>query len=280
MPILRLQICQPQAHYRVPFTFQRRHTYPIPPYSTIIGFLCNACGIDDQEKEYKTNGQSVKLYEIIKSLKISIAGKFETKTTEMIWFRNLNKKAHESTYDDLSNREKNGQVGHIGGQVPIKIDVLENVELVIHLYHSDKGKLEIIKNLLENPVNRLQVLHIGRAEDWIVYKAIDIIEDSELKCKRQDGVYNYFFWIPEKIFFPNSNCKENNLSWDNFDGIPYILTTFSKINNYENHYNHTGKRVYERTKAKLNEGKIIGSNCLFDKKLNMPIFLGDLNGNQ
>lgn len=49
--ILRIRIYRPQAHYRVPFTYQRRHTYPIPPYSTVIGFLCNVLGIDDQGKE-------------------------------------------------------------------------------------------------------------------------------------------------------------------------------------------------------------------------------------
>jgi CRISPR-associated protein Cas5t len=275
MPVLRLKIYQPQAHYRVPFTFQRRLTYPIPPYSTIIGFLCNACGIDDQTKEYDGNiGQKIKLYEIIKNLKISIAGRFETKTTEMIWFRNLSKKAHQDTYGDISNREKNGQVGHIGGQSPMDIDVLENVELIIHLYHSDKNKLKFLKELIETPNHRLQVLHIGRAEDLIVFWEIMLLEDDKLEFKRQDGNYPYFFWIPERIYNP----KNDNIDWKFFDGMLYILTTSSYIENYENHYNHTGKRVYQRIKAKLNEGKIINSSCLFDTELNIPIFLGELNG--
>lgn len=277
MPFLRLKIYQPQAHYRVPFTFQRRHAYPIPPYSTIIGFLCNACGVDDQNKEYGGNsGQKIKLYEIIKNLKISIAGRFETKVTEMIWFRNLNKDEHKDRYGDISIREKNGQVGHIGGQSPINIDVLENVELIIHLYHTDKSKLSFLKGLIENPINRLQVLHIGRSEDWIVFQEITLLEDDKLEFKRQDGHYPYFFWIPERIYNP----KNGNIDWKFFDGMPYILTTFSMIEGYEKHHNHTGRRIYERIKAKLNEGKIINSNCLFDKELNIPIFLGKLNGKQ
>lgn len=280
MPILRLVIYQPQAHYRIPFTFQRRHTYPIPPYSTVIGFLCNACGIDDQGKEVN----KIKPYEIIKDLKISIAGRFETKITEMIWFRNLSKKAHNQTYGDINIREKNGQIGHIGGQAPMKIDVLENVEIVIYLYHSEKDKLEFLANQLRAPKERLQVLHIGRSEDWIVYKDISIIDENDkndkniIEIKRQDGRYPYFFWIPEKIFIPQEN--NSNISWNNFDGLLYNITTFSHIENYENHYNHTGNRKYKYIKAKLNDGKILNTECLFDEGLNIPIFFADFSTNQ
>lgn len=265
MSILRLIIYQPQAHYRIPFTFQRRHTYPIPPYSTIIGFLCNACGIDDQNND---------LYNTLKESKISIAGRFEHKTTEMIWFRNMSKEAHINTFGDISIREKHGGVAHPGGQSPMKIDVLENVELVVYIYNNN-DKLEDIKNKLENPQYRLQPLHIGRAEDWIVYKNISIIEDNKIEFKRRDGRYPYFFWIPEKIFTLNNDYK---LDWNSFDGLLYILTTFSSIENYETHHNHTGKRIYNRIHAKLNDGKIINTKCLFDNDLNIPIFLGDLNG--
>ena len=266
MPLLRIVIHQPQAHYRIPFTYQRRHSYALPPYSTIIGFFCNACGIDDQNNE---------LYKTLTKSKISIAGRFENKTTEMIWFRNLSKKAHTDTFGDISIREKNGNLCHPGGQSPIKIDVLENVELVIHIHHDEKEKLEQIEQKLKNPKERLQPLHIGRAEDWIVYQDISIIEDDIIEYQRHDGQYPYFFWIPEKIFTLKSDYA---IDWNNFDGIPYILTTFSYIENYESHHNHTGNRIYQRIRAKLNDGKIINTPCLFDKDLNIPVFLGDLNG--
>ncbi|MGB9599594.1 MAG: type I-B CRISPR-associated protein Cas5b [Myxococcota bacterium] len=270
MPVLRLKIYQPQAHYRIPFTYQRRLTYPIPPYSTIIGFLCNASGVDDQNIDLYQN--------VIRKLKISIAGRFKAKNTEMIWFRNLSKDAHKETYRSIDNREKNGYVGHIGGQSPIKIDVLEDVELIIYIYHENKEKLPTLQELqknLENPKNRLQVLHLGRAEDWIVYREIEIIEDSKLKKKRMDGNYPYFFWIPERIFTLNNH----SLNWDNFDGLFYRLTTFSNIEGYEQHYNHTGKRIYQTINAKLNDGKIINTECLFDTEINLPVFFSDFENN-
>jgi len=266
MPILRLHIYQPQAHYRVPFTYQRRHTYPIPPYSTVIGFLCNACGVNDQGKE---------IYQkCIKELKISIAGKFKLKNTEMIWYRNLSKEAHKGSYGTIDIREKNGNIGHIGGQSPIHIDVLEDVELYVYLYHDKEQQLKNLSQQLINPTNRLQVLHLGRAEDWIVYKSEPkILDNSELEKKRRDANYGYFFWIPEKILKIN-NVPE--IDFGQIDGNLFRLTTFSEIEGYNEHHNHTGKRKYRYIKAKLSDGKIFGQNLLIDKELSLPIFLGDL----
>lgn len=121
MKILRIKIYQPQAHYRMPFTYQRRHTYPLPPYSTVIGFLCNALGIYDQRTELYQEG--------ILNLKISLAGRFESKITEYIWFRNLKKEKHVQRFGFAENRETNGHIEHIGGQSPMRIDVLNDVHL-------------------------------------------------------------------------------------------------------------------------------------------------------
>jgi CRISPR-associated protein Cas5, N-terminal domain len=63
---LRLKIYQPQAHYRVPFTYQRRHTYPIPPYSTVIGLLCNVLGIRNLEGDGEPKSED---YEKLKNCK-------------------------------------------------------------------------------------------------------------------------------------------------------------------------------------------------------------------
>lgn len=264
MPILKLEIYQPQAHYRIPFSYVRRHTYPIPPYSTIIGFLCNICGVDDQRE---------KIYNIIRELKISISGRFKQKITENIWFRNLDKDAHLNSYRSLKNREQNGQIGHIGGQSPIKIDVLEDMELVIYLYHKDQNSLSEIDTHISTANKRLQPLHIGRSEDWIVIRNNEMLPEDKFEFKRQDGNYHYFSWIPEKI----SPLKGNdNLDWNNFDGIIYTITTHSHIENYEQNINITGRRIYKSIKVKLNDGKIINTACLFDTTSNIPVFLGDL----
>ncbi|MCX4341235.1 MAG: CRISPR-associated protein Cas5 [Lachnospiraceae bacterium] len=41
---IRLVVCQSSANYRRPETFDNKMTYPLPPYSTVIGALHKACG--------------------------------------------------------------------------------------------------------------------------------------------------------------------------------------------------------------------------------------------
>ena len=35
---LRLKIYQPTAYFRLPFAYQRRHTYPLPPIQQLLVF--------------------------------------------------------------------------------------------------------------------------------------------------------------------------------------------------------------------------------------------------
>jgi CRISPR-associated protein Cas5t len=256
LKILKIKIYQPQAHYRIPFTYQRRHTYPIPPYSTIIGFLCNVLGI----RNYKNEGEPCEHqncdcnYHKLKQIKISICGYFESKTTEFIWFRNLNKEAHIDRFRNLENRYLNGEIEHIGGQSPVYIDILNDVHLWIYIFHSNFNFLESVKKSLENPSNWIYPLHLGRAEDWVVIKNLEIInvkKEKEVIC----GNYNKFFWIPK------SYSKEKPL------GLVYKIPTFYKIKN--------GYRVFNYEDVYLSEGEFTGEiKAYVDKnESELPIFL-------
>lgn len=267
MKFTRLQIYQPQAHYRIPFTYQRRHTYPIPPYSTVIGFLCNLLGIDDQRKP---------LYDELKTLKISIAGRFGAKTTEYIWFRNLSKKSHINRFGYLKNRTVGGHIDHIGGQSPVSIDVLDDVHLTIHLAHGDESILRKITSAIELPSERLEVLHLGRAEDWIVFKKQpEITGLNELKPMRRDADYGHFFWIPEKLVL--SNGVTNNVSsFKQHEGLLYNLTTFWEVADFAATFNRHGQRQFTYIRTKLNDGLIAGQTILYDEEAELPVFLAVL----
>jgi CRISPR-associated protein Cas5t len=295
LKILRLKIYQPQAHYRIPFTYQRRHTYPLPPYSTIIGFLCNLLGYDGMLKDCKddkvvevSNDTDVSydgmpkdrkdLKKNIKNLKISIAGRFKSKTTEYIWFRNLSKDSHVNRFGGVEIRSVGGHIEHIGGQSPISIDVLDEVHLVIHLAHENKDFLEKISSSLENPINRLEILHIGRAEDWIVIEELSqVIDLSNFRIKREDANFGYFFWIPEKIYYPN---QDNSLTkFEEYEGLLYRLPTFWTVENYNNTLNRHGKRIFDYISAKLSDGLFKEKYFLFDEVCKIPVFFADFGGN-
>lgn len=258
MKALKVKIFQPTAHYRMPFTYQRRHTYPIPPYSTVVGFLCNMLGIDYQDSEK---------YDKLKDCKLSISGKFDVKLTEYVWFRNLSKSAHEKYFGSTETREKNGEVNHIGGQSPMRIDVLENMYLNIHITSEDDAFLEELKTNLSNPINRLETIHIGRAEDWIVYESIEMVD---LVPESKDKNYNHFFWIPQTIWKPESVLSD----FEKADGLFYNLPVFSTIKDYEKTYDRNGERSFKYMRSKLNDGALIGMNYLYDGEV--PVFFADL----
>lgn len=259
MKALKIKIYQPTAHYRMPFTYQRRHTYPIPPYSTVIGFLCNLLGID-----YQDNG----LFEELKNCKLSVSGKFDIKLTEYVWFRNLSKASHERCFGSASTREKNGEVNHIGGQSPMRIDVLENMRLNIHLASENVAFLQKLEAYLHNPVNRLETIHLGRAEDWLVFESMEMVD---LIPSSKDKNYNHFFWIPQYTYIPESF----QFDFDKADGIFYNLPTFVTIKDYDQTFNRHAERSFKYMRSKLNDGAITGTNeYLFDGEV--PVFLADL----
>jgi CRISPR-associated protein Cas5t len=277
LKVLKIKIYQPQAHYRMPFTYQRRHTYPIPPYSTVIGLLCNLLGIRNNNGDGEPNDDN---YLKLKNIKISIAGTFESKTTEYIWLRNLSKESHISRFGSYTNRYVGGHIEHIGGQMPAPTDILNDVRLWIYLYHKDesfldhKGKtfLEEIKDSFENPNNRISVLHLGRAEDWIVIEDLKFVE---LKYRKIGGDFKKFFWIPKDLYLPNNkNINNWEEHYKKIEGIAYRITTYYKLQN--------GIRNFDYVEVKLNSGELsfceLNMEVLFDEEENLPIFLANLQG--
>lgn len=269
MKILRIEIYQPQAHFRIPFTYKRRHSFPIPPYSTVIGYIINCLGLINQNSiEYKN----------LKKTKISVCGEFENKTTEYVWFRNLNSKRHKESFGSKQNRSINSSINHPGGQTPMKLDTLNELNLIIYLANQDGKFLSKIKEKLINPINRLGPIHLGRAEDWIVLKSEPVfLNNNGIISKRRDANYNHFFWIPEK-FWLKENDRWYLKDFNPFQGLLYNISTFATIENYDKTFNHNGKRTFEYISTKLNDGLITNEKVLLDTELKLPIFLGELNG--
>ncbi len=260
---LRLRIYQPHAHYRVPFTYQRRHTYPIPPYSTVIGLLCNVLGIRNLKMDGEPDDED---YKKLKSLKISIAGMFESKTTEYTWFRNLSKDSHITRFGSTNIREINGHIEHIGGQSPVIIDILNEVKLFIYFAHDDGDFLTKLKDSLKNPSQRLHPIHLGRAEDWIVFEEISSIFELEYQEKIPDGNYRHFFWITEHYA---RNGQTPGLRYR----VPKIYELKKGMRNF-----------ISQEEAFLNDGKIIGLKGYFDEfeddrgTIRMPVFFSQRLG--
>ncbi len=262
--VLKLKIHQPDAHYRVPFSYQRRFTYPIPPYSTVKGLICNLMGIRDADD---------RLSKIRDGLSLAVYGKYESIIKEYVWFRNLKKDSHIKIFHTVKNRIIDNTPQHPGHQMPVTVDVLHNVNLIIYIYHSDSNFLTNIRDSLKNPSERLSTIHLGRSEDWLVFE--EISWPVEL---RQESVMNikHFSWIPEKKFVDKDFINEG---YDDFfnslNGNLFRLPTFYEITD-------SNQRIFnEYVTVKLYEGNSF-KRCKFyvDENENLPVIFSRLRGNE
>ncbi|MGI6066853.1 MAG: CRISPR-associated protein Cas5 [Bacillota bacterium] len=69
MEVLRIKLTQNQAHYRKEETITNKMTYPLPPLSTVIGALCNACGYTEYHNKHEMD--------------ISIQGRYQSMQREV-----------------------------------------------------------------------------------------------------------------------------------------------------------------------------------------------------
>ncbi|MGC8726257.1 MAG: CRISPR-associated protein Cas5 [Thermoplasmata archaeon] len=205
--ILFLELFQPFAQYRNPFTFYYAQTYPLPPKSTIIGMLQNAC--DD----WYGNKNGIENWW---KMKVSIHGGFES----IFWnYQNLIKGVPELTNDGIENQGR----PLYGKGITSKRSPTPQQELFNgHLYVLIKGNDSLIDSIKNSIENLNKVISLGRSEDIVFIKGIK--EVNPLKVENVEGdlklhypTYIYYenfpianrkypvYYIPIKVIFKNNN---------------------------------------------------------------------------
>ncbi|MDW8016153.1 MAG: type I-B CRISPR-associated protein Cas5b [Bacteroidia bacterium] len=187
MPVLRLELYQPSAHYRLPYAYQRRLTYPLPPYSTILGFLQNLVSNHKAVKDYLVPKPEVSDIGVLPLTHIAVAGRFYSKTVEYTWLRSLKAEKGSERRDKIFSFPE-----HPGQQIPVKVDTLERVELVIYLGAAEEF-LSVLKEAISNP-QPYEIPHLGRAEDFVILDSVEVVELRQTKVKPKH--YPYSFWVP------------------------------------------------------------------------------------
>lgn len=185
--VLRIRVSMPNAHFRIIHSSEPQRTYPLPPYSTVIGFLANVLGSQKQIGIMLKGG-----------LVLGVLSKHDHVTREYTWLRNLSPGAHTGRYGSLDNRTWQGVIEHIGGQSPVGIEVLNGVHIILYIYHPDDSLLKTLNRNLVCPEKWYSHLHLGRAEDWTIIDSASMVtlgisnNPADLRNAKQ-----YFQWMPE-----------------------------------------------------------------------------------
>lgn len=152
MKILRLKLFQESACFKKPFSLKVSETYPLPPYSTIIGMFHKIL-----------EAKSGEFY----PMEISIQGDYGS------IFNN---------YQTLLSYKKNEITS-----MPRNINMLHDVHLIIHV----KAEDEIIDKLYDNIVDGKTPIVIGRNEDFARLDEISYVKE-EKKVKNKVAENNIY----------------------------------------------------------------------------------------
>ncbi|KGG79722.1 type I-B CRISPR-associated protein Cas5b [Caloranaerobacter azorensis] len=203
MRAIRLKLYQNLVNYKKPTSFQLKETYPLPPYSTVIGMIHYVCGFE----EYK-------------DMSISIQGKYHSKVNDL-WTRyEFSCAAYEKGRHNIkvSSREINKKTGEeiektygiIKGVSTAEL--LVDVELLIHIKPQDEKLLDLI---YENFTKPKEYISLGRREDIVRVDEVKIVEISNEELEDCSVKLNYDAYIPVDMFsksdFP-SNATIYNLN--------------------------------------------------------------------
>lgn len=129
MKILKLKLFQETACYKKPFAYKVAETYPLPPYSTVIGMFHKI--LQAKPGEYFP-------------MNVSIQGEYES-----IF----------SNYQTLRMYKGKDKVT----SMPRNVHQLLNVNLIIHVQAED----EIIDKIYKNIINGKETFTLGRNEDLV-----------------------------------------------------------------------------------------------------------------
>ncbi|WP_242960883.1 CRISPR-associated protein Cas5 [Clostridium peptidivorans] len=230
MKAVKLELYQNLVNYKKPTSFQLKETYPLPPYSTVIGMIHYACGFEEYKDmkvsiqgsyyskvndlytryEFGYNKNNYDLYTICKKCssvqqnKKSKCNKCDSNEVEYKYKARGNFFSSKGVIGgDLSNKSLYANVEFVDeskkGNEGIAIirgvatsELLVDVKLVIHIMPEDEQLLNTIYESLKYPK---EYLSLGRREDIIRIDDVKIVNLSEEKLIKAEAL-KYDAYIP------------------------------------------------------------------------------------
>lgn len=172
---IRLSLYQNMVNYKKPTSFQLKETYPLPPYSTIIGMVHNLCNY----KDYK-------------EMEVSVQGKYHSKVNDLYTrYEFKNGMKFDKTRHQL-------QVGEFGVSRGIStVELLVDIELLIHIIPKDQSLIEEIEMAFKYP---REYPSLGRREDIVTIKEVKTVEVFEKELEEDiDLKEEYVGYIPLRL---------------------------------------------------------------------------------
>jgi len=203
MKLIRFSIKQPLANYKRPGSMQIKETFPLPPYSTVKGMVHAVCG-----------------FKRLVPMDFSIQGRYASKTTEAFIRYEFNsgmkyEAVRHQVKVDCENGDNYGISRGLG-----KVNLLVDVELLIHLHIHEEKDFEIVLQGLKRP---LTYPALGRYEDVVQIEDVQVVEHNpeKMECVEE---------LPYNLYWPYEKHPESEFKTEDVKGTYFTLNkTFDYI---------------------------------------------------
>lgn len=163
MKAIRIIAYQNMVSYRKPTSFILKESFPLPPYSTVIGMVHAACGFTQYEE-----------------MDVSIQGKHHTSSTEIYTKYEFGKATkYEAGRHNIKLEAEGGSLGMIRGMG--NIELLVDVELLLYIRPHNPESLEYIASKLRKPDIYLS---LGRHEDLLRIDSVEVVDLTVNKLEK------------------------------------------------------------------------------------------------
>ena len=171
---VRIKLHQESANYKVPISMQLKESYPLPPFSTVIGMIHKACD-----------------YTFYHPMEVSIQGNYNSKINDLYTryeFSNAKYQEGRHTYELGDGRGINRGVSYQ--------ELLIDINLVVHITSDSEDTINDVYNaLLENKT----FLSLGRAEDIVEINEVKLVTLSDMdldEIDEKDLDENMNYYVP------------------------------------------------------------------------------------
>ncbi len=196
------------VNYKKATSFQLKETYPLPPYSTVIGMIHAMCD-----------------YQEYHPMDISIQGKYFSKVNDLYTRYEFN---NGMKYD--ASRHQVEVNGYGVGRGVATAELLVDVELLVHVIPKDQ---ELVTEIADRVKKPKEFPSLGRREDLANIENVQIVElEKKELAEDQDLPNNYSAYIPVELLEEEDFSVRALGSGISYSGTRYFLTKEYDLYNY------------------------------------------------
>ncbi|MDE7339132.1 MAG: CRISPR-associated protein Cas5 [Lachnospiraceae bacterium] len=180
---IRIECFQNLVNYRKPSSFIIKESYPLPPYSTVLGMIHTACGYPRGE---------------FHPMKVSVQGKNAGSVSELYTRYSFSfDTKYENGRHQIRIQEAGKSYGAFKGVAHVELICCN--EMILHIVPSEEDFETVYRSLQNPPV----YLALGRHEDILDIRNVKIVELQE----KEEAITNNDIYIPvdSDVYLGNSS---------------------------------------------------------------------------